>query len=592
MIASLIEYYDRLLAVGDERVAPEGKSWQSVGYAVVLELDGTLFEIEDRRQEVYPAATKANPNPKSYRANRKMILPGLGGRTSGISANLLWDKAEYLFAYSGGRPGEAFTAFREKHLALEKEISASEFSAVCRFVEKWKPGSLKKQQKDLIDRCGMCSGIFQIRGQQHYVHELPEVEVYLQRERAAAEADNRPLVQSSVSGKWVKPTLKHQLQVKGVKGANTKGAALISYNFRATESYEMEHAGHAPMSESESFKMHSALNVLTSTQRVYIDDTTLLYWTDAPPAKASLAEQLLGFALGKKAEDDSLKAQLNSALRAIAKGGMPASDESGTRFWLLGLKGAKGRISVRFFHQSTFGELYERIREHFSALKTERMYELEPEFPNIWDLLKATVRKGKNGQKADPIASGMADDLARAIFEGTDYPQSIYAAVLRRVQVEGKVGYLRAAIINAVLKKNYKMSNDQIETAASFWLGKLLALHINVQARATGNTTSNIFGAAVATPATVFPRLARMSHVYLDKLRRDGSEGLAYTFERQIAELRSQIGEYPIRLTLREQGLFDAGYYRQLHTMEQARQVRIAEKAAKKLAAAAEQEAA
>jgi CRISPR-associated protein Csd1 len=565
MISELIQYYDRLLAVGNERVAPEGCSWQNVGFAVVLELDGRLHAIEDRRQEVYPTATKKNPNPKPYLTNRKMILPGLGGRTSGIRANLCWDKAEYLFAYKGKRPEATFKAFRDKHLALESQINAPEFSAVCRFIEQWQPGNLTKQQRDLIDRCGMCSGVFQIRGQQRYVHELPEVEAYLERERTAADTDDRPLVQSCVSGQWVRPALKHTLQIKGVKGANSKGAALISYNFNATESYGMEHAGHAPMSDSESFRLHSVLNVLTSFQRVYIGDTTLVYWTDAPPATATAAELLLGFALGKQAEDGSLKAQLQSALAAIARGKMPGSDygDVATSYYVLGLDGNQGRINIRYFHEGTLGELYTRMRDHFSALATEREWpDKQPEFPSVWQLLQATVRK-HNG-KSEEVAVGLPEALLQSILNGTDYPATLYAAVLRRITTEGTVGYLRASIINATLTRNYKMEKDEIQNEPSYQLGRLLAVLEHLQSSAVGSSPINsCFGAASTTPALVFPRLISGSQPHYAKLRSMGQKGRAIWYEKLVQEILWLGAGYPQRFSLREQGAFGFGYYHQ-----------------------------
>src|SRR5271165_7484029 len=72
IIQSLISYYDRLAEAGDSCVAPEGYSWQKIGFAVVLELDGRLHAIEDRRQEVAQRKPKAKPLLKAA----PILVPG------------------------------------------------------------------------------------------------------------------------------------------------------------------------------------------------------------------------------------------------------------------------------------------------------------------------------------------------------------------------------------------------------------------------------------------------------------------------------------------------------------------------------------
>src|SRR5258708_8064445 len=570
IIPSLINYSDRLAGVGDQRVAPEGYSWQKIGFAVVLELDGRLHAIEDRRQEVAQKKPKSKPLLKAT----PMLVPGQAKPSgSGINPNFLWDQPGYMLGYrpedqKPERTAEAFAAFREKHLALEQEIHAAEFSALCRWLEKWNPEQLTDEAKKIISYDGF--GVFQIRARQNYVHELPEVRAYWEREGRGN--DERLLVPSLVSGEQVKAARLHEPKIKGVRGANTSGAPLVGFNCPAFESYSFEQGDNAPMSDSETFRYCTALNILTSSQRAYVGDTTLVYWTGAPTA----AETFLGYVLGaQQPEDNALREKVRTALAAIAKAGMPGQDFGNveTPFYVLGLAGDAGRIGVRYWHQSTLEDFYARFREHFSALAIEREHKDQSEFPTIWQLLKATVREG------DDIERGQPEALLRAILEGTDYPMVIYAAVLRRMRIEGQVSYLKAAIIKAVLTRNYKM-NDEQEQEPSYRLGRLFAVLERLQYAAVGSALINgFFGAASITPGLVFPRLIRGAQPHYAKLKGQGKVGLAIWYEKIVQEILEPVTAYPQRFNLTEQGLFGLGYYHQLRAIYTKAPAEVAEAA-------------
>ena len=73
---------------------------------------------------------------------------------------------------------EALVAFREKVLALEQQINAPEYSAVCRFLERWKPSQLSDEAETIVGHGAF--GVFQIRGQQRYwsFHNLGDVTAF------------------------------------------------------------------------------------------------------------------------------------------------------------------------------------------------------------------------------------------------------------------------------------------------------------------------------------------------------------------------------------------------------------------------------
>ena len=86
-----------------------------------------------------------------------------------------------------------------------------------------------------------------------------------------------------------------------------------------------------------------------------------------------------------------------------------------------------------------------------------------------------------------------------------------------------------------------------------------------LQEAANPNITATIrdryFNAACGTPEVVFPQLIRLAQAHLKKL----SIGNRIHFSQQITKLLGQCEtEYPARLDLHDQGIFQIGYYHQV----------------------------
>jgi CRISPR-associated protein Csd1 len=134
------------------------------------------------------------------------------------------------------------------------------------------------------------------------------------------------------------------------------------------------------------------------------------------------------------------------------------------------------------------------------------------------------------------------------------------------MRVEGQVSYLKAAIIKAMLTKNYGINimNDEQQQEPAYRLGRLLAVLIQLQNAAVDSAPIQaFFASASATPGLVFPRLIRGAQPHFAKLRTAGKVGLAIWYEKLVQEILEPITDYPLRLTLPEQGSFGLGYYHQ-----------------------------
>ena len=69
------------------------------------------------------------------------------------------------------------------------------------------------------------------------------------------------------------------------------------------------------------------------------------------------------------------------------------------------------------------------------------------------------------------------------------------------------------------------------------------------------------FSAASATPASVFPRLLRLSQHHIEKAE------YGHTSDRRISEIMEHINAFPAHINLQDQGLFAIAYYQQKNAL-------------------------
>ena len=89
ILQALHTYYQRLLARGEEGLAPFGYSPEKISYEIVLTSDGKLVAVNDIRD-----TSGKKPLP------RLMIVPQPEKRTMDVKSNFLWDKTSYVLGVS------------------------------------------------------------------------------------------------------------------------------------------------------------------------------------------------------------------------------------------------------------------------------------------------------------------------------------------------------------------------------------------------------------------------------------------------------------------------------------------------------------
>jgi CRISPR-associated protein Csd1 len=567
ILQSLNELYSRLAEDTAYEIAPPGFSPQKISFEVVLRQDGTLFDILDGR----------TPDAKGKRQNTLLLVPGEAKPSgSGINPCFLWDNQTYLLGRQPSDKAEGFglsrfEAFRDKHLALEQVIGDESFSAVCRFLREWKPERVV--EFPILEELLTGFGIFKIQGEKKAVHEVGAVQEWWRRMQAQEEPGKA--AQCLISGKQ-EPIARLHPKIKGVAGAQSAGAALVSFNASAYESYGKEQSYNAPVGEDAAFRYGTALNSLltgpkSSKHRIRIGDTTTVFWTEEPTIVEDCFGELVAY--GSKAvvevQDETRREQISRLLEAV-RSGTHYQDfgDPQTPFFILGLAPNAARLSVRFFHRSTIGDLLAKLHDHHDCMEMVRQFTEtsgkgfpDPEFPAVWQILRETARV------ADEIPPLLGGGLVRAIVEGTPYPEGLFTAIIRRIHADRSVGYLRAATLKAILVRNHRqripVMLDPANTDHAYLLGRLFATLEKTQEDALGNLNAGVrdrfYSAASATPASVFPRIMRTYHHHLAKLPSGGR----VTREKLVQDILGPLSTFPNQLNLRNQGIFAIGYYHQ-----------------------------
>ena len=565
ILQALTSYYEKLAEQG--LVARPGWGPAKVSYAIDLNADGTV-------RQVYSLLCSPENGKSGKMIPRIISVPLPVKRSSGVKANFLCDTSAYLLsADQKGKPertAECFSASRELHLKLLQPLQSEAAQAICRFFETWAPsqGEMDPETAQCWqDLTGGGSLLFYYDGKS--AAEDPLIRDAWQR--YYDQSEDGVVMRCLVTGESsVIPPI--HSAIKGIPGAQSSGAALISFNAPAFESYDREQNLNAPVGEYAAFAYTTALNYLIAdwNNRVTIGDTMVLCWAEsAEPAYQTLTMQAM---LG--AGDEVGEADVRAAVDSISKGRRFEWDETSLdpemRFYVLGISPNAARLSVRFFLQNSFGSFIKHIEEHYERLRLVRpAYERYETIPLKW-LLAETVNPKSKNKAASPQLAG---DVLRSILTGAPYPATLLNAVELRVRAESSINYRKAAIIKAYYSRNksdkcpeevLQVALNESSTSIPYNLGRLFSVLELIQENANPGINATIrdkyFNSAAATPARIFAILNNLSEKHLRKLE----HGKRIWLEKQRLAITEKLPEkLPDRMGLPEQGAFQLGYYHQ-----------------------------
>jgi CRISPR-associated protein Csd1 len=565
ILQALTAYYEDLVA--RDAIGRPGWADAKISYALYLDDDGNITHVA-------MVKTEQQRGKKTVLVPQSMRVPAPVKRTVGVAANFLCDNSGYILGVDNKdnpkRTAECFAACKKLHETLLSGVRTPGATALLRFFEKWEPEHAKENAALLEYWEELISGgnlVFRFDGQ------------YLQEDEAIAQAWQKYYLEREggiemtclITGEKGPVESVHPA-IKGVQGAQSSGAALISFNAPAFCSYGKTQNYNAPTSKYAAFAYTSALNYLLADRDHVnrIGDTTVVAWVQGgePAYQGMLAGALFGN------HPQYSEADLLRKVRDLAEGKRVSFDETmldPTRtFYILGISPNAARLSVRFFLKDSFGAFMKNLAEHYGRLDIVRP--ANDPFPTIpiWKLLSETVNQNSKDKAALP---NLAGDVLRAVLTNTDYPATLLNGVVLRIRAEHEVTRGRAAIIKAYyMKRKHRDVPKEVLTVAlnpestsvPYQLGRLFSILEGIQMTANPGINSTIkdkyFNSASATPAVVFPVLINLAQKHLKKI----GGGLQITLEKNLEAVMEKLGEeYPVRMNLQQQGAFQLGYYHQ-----------------------------
>ncbi|AMM84767.1 type I-C CRISPR-associated protein Cas8c/Csd1 [Martelella sp. AD-3] len=570
ILASLVNAYDRL-----SDAPPIGYSSEKIGFVVSLNEDGSVASVSDLREG----------EGKRMRA-RQMLVPQPVKRTAGVAPNFLWDKTSYVLGVTAGegkRTADEHAAFVERHLTDIGGTDDAGLRALLSFLQSWTPERFGEPvwPEDMKDQ-NVIFALESDRLAHIYIHDRPAAKALWARLSTAGDGGEQICL---VTGDKMPPTRLHP-SIKGVWGAQSSGAALVSFNLDAFTSYGHEQGANAPVSENAAFKYTTVLNRFLerdSGHRVQVGDASTVFWADSANMKrAEEAESLFSMFLeppgeetGGTADDDKAETRkIEVTLKRIREGQSLASIKpdlvEGVRFYVLGLSPNAARLSVRFFFSDTFGALTGNYQRYLADVRVEPPP--KDGFAPLWRYLQETAVLGKR----ENVQPNLAGEWMRAILSGTHYPLSLMAAVLTRIRADGNVNALRVGILKALLIRNFNMKEvpvalDPENGDRGYLLGRLFAVYEEMQRAALGGRVNatirdKFYGSASAQPRKVFAVLENNSANHLAKVRKT-SPGREYNLKKLQDEIMDRMNPnddpYPSSLRAQEQALFGLGYHHQ-----------------------------
>ena len=569
ILQALTDQYEAL--VKEKKIAPPGWSSGNISFALCLGDAGELERVICVKTE-QPRGKKTVLAPQSVKD-----LPAPVKRSSGIAANFLWDNSGYLLGVDNkGKPQRSRDCFmnsRALHEKLLKEVDSPTARAILAYFGSWEPEkamvhpALQEYLEEILSGANL---LFFHNG--NYVHEDPDIRQAWQRHYD--KAGEGPEMVCLVTGELCPAESVHP-PVKGLAGAQSSGAALVSFNAPAYCSYGKEQNLNAPVGKYAAFAYTAALNYMLADRAhlCRVGDTTVLCW--AKGNKAGYQDAFLAYFMGGPAGSVAYsQGDVQKMMAALCSGEPVVFDENKLDpeqpFYILGLAPNSARLSVRFFLVNTFGAFLRSVQAHQQRLEIVRPAYDKFETLPLWKLLDETVNPNS---KEKAVAPELAGETLMAVLNNTPYPATLLNGVTLRIRAEHEMTRGRAAIIKAYyLKKPHKDIPEEVLTVSlnpdsnsvPYQLGRLFSILEALQAAANPGINATIkdkyFNSASATPGHVFPVLINLSQKHMKKLE----GGLRGYYEKQISEVVSRLGEtYPARLNLPQQGAFQLGYYHQ-----------------------------
>lgn len=406
-----------------------------------------------------------------------------------------------------------------------------------------------------------------------------------------------------------------------VVGGHARGDALICFDKDAFCSYGLKQGANAPVSEEAFAGVKAALDDLLTNAPV-LAGMKFVHWYDKPvAAKDDKCEALFGSTIPDEEEDDEddeadtppednpLQARRQAdALIGSAKTGAPVH-ELPSRYYILLLSGAGGRVMVRAYEEGNYRQLTENLQQWEDDLRltnSSGTAEMKPA-KLAARLIRLVSRQSSDKNIFERMAkelSGLTPAILNAILNNAQFPDAVVhraLAYLRSQMFESEdeeqtrktpdplaCQWLKAWLCRREREKHQEevlsVEYNERHPEPAYHCGALVAVYGAIQHYAMPDVNASLidryYASASQTPALVLGQLSRMSNYHIGKL-----EGLRMYF----SNLRDQVacaigGTIPAVLLPEQQAYFALGYYQMCAKLEKERLARKAAAEEKKTA--------
>lgn len=524
---------------------------------------------------------------------RQYAVPDLKRSGTTPGAALFCDLASYVLARVERDSKKDAEAYRRRYLALVRECVASSsderIKRAFKFIE-----SLDVTDPALEDIHANHRVNLEVDGV--LVTDIEDVQEFWAthvRKKTAAKADGLTQMQCLVTGRICEPVRIFPQKIVGVPNTNQGQADLVSFNEEAFRSYGLEQTLNAPISPEAAQSITRALNRLLTTDRHHLrlGPVVFVAWSrnDDEENFMRMLEQ---------PQPEVVK----NLLKQVEGGGASAKAES-IDYFVLSMAGAKSRIIVRDYHETTLANVKRNVSKWFRRMELAGP-DGGPLKPIGLYRLAASLYRDANKE----MPAHVPTDLMSAALHGRPLPDYLLGlAVKRNLAMQGpfyeaghgtntsrELSTDRLSLIKAALSPDPEeniMDNqpDHLDRQA-FACGRMLAVLDSIYVhflnadtpkgakwkRPKVNVSTRYYGAASSSPGSIFGRLIDNSRPHLSKLRGNGKD---FGYELKLEEIAADIGEsFPKTLDVRRQGVFALGYYKQVAMDRAARmQAGIAE---------------
>jgi CRISPR-associated protein Csd1 len=259
ILQALVRYYDILAQEGELPI--QGYSRAKVSYALVLSGEGELTGV-------LPLKSSEMVGKKSVDRPRLMLVPEQVLRSSGVSANFLCDNSSYMLGIDQKgkleRSQKCFEAAAKLTTSILATAEGDSAGAIRKFFASWKPQdadshSVVQEWKEITEGDNL---VFFVNGkfasedsdiQKAWSNYISQKEVWMER-------------QCLVTGK-VGPIARLHPTIKGVQGAQSSGASIVSFKSPSNNSYGLENGENAPVAEGTTFAYTTVLNYMLSSRK-------------------------------------------------------------------------------------------------------------------------------------------------------------------------------------------------------------------------------------------------------------------------------------------------------------------------------------